>query len=954
MIEIFLNFIEDKTKNYIIFDVGSRDCLQSIEFYNAFPNSKIYAFECNPNTLDICKKNIENYNDRITLIEGAVCDYDGDISFYPINKEKTTTSWEDGNQGASSLFKSNGTYTIENYVQDEIITNCHRLDSIMKKYKIPNVDILWMDLQGAELLAIKSLGIHIQNLKYIYTEVTYKEMYLGQVLFQELNNFILLNNFKIISKLNGSEWQEDIIYENNKHKNYNLINYEDKIYSQNGEDGITIEIINRIMPNLGGFYVEFGVQNGNECNTRILRELYKWNGLLMDNEYENKSINLNKEFITKENIISLFKKYNVPLHFNLLSIDIDFNDFYVLYEILKVYTIDIIILEYNATFPPNEDKVIIYNKNDMWDGSNYFGASLLAYKKLLNKYNYNLIYTDKKGVNAFFVNNKYINKFINVDEINILYNSPKYGNGPNGGHNVDNRNRNFITSDDIILNDINEDDIYDLTKFNYNKYSQRGHDGIIKKIMNELNIKKGFFIEFGAWDGIYLSNCRNLYEEGWDGCFIEANYDKYNILVNNYKESNIICLNKFVYPTDKEGDTLDKLYDEYMNNIDVDLLSIDIDGRDYEILENLKLKPKLIIIEGGFAFHPCLKIKIPYKEASNNIQQPIFTTIKLGEEKGYIPICFNQDLFLLRKDLFVKYNYFKNIKNDCYNLWKSAYYNIIDNDDKNYLNNFRKNNNIINKYEHPYFNNLEHSLNNIFDIVIPVGPNDIEIIEKQLEYTKKNIIGYRNIYLISYDSSIYFEDCITIDENIFPFNIYTVEKNYGKSKRNGWYLQQLLKLYAGIVIKDILDKYLVIDSDTFFLTPTTFIEDNKCLYDYGFEYHKPYFYHMEKLNKMFIKVDNNKSGICHHMIFEIKYIKEIIKIVEDEHKDLFYNVFFKSVDESNFESSGASEYEIYFNYILKNHNENITIRKLKGCNTNILFDSNNSNYDYISYHWYSR
>ena len=57
----------------------------------------------------------------------------------------------------------------------------------------------------------------------------------------------------------------------------------------------------------------------------------------------------------------------------------------------------------------------------------------------------------------------------------------------------------------------------------------------------------------------------------------------------------------------------------------------------------------------------------------------------------------------------------------------------------------------------------------MFDIVIPVGPNDKVIIENQLQFTKKNIMGYRNIYLICYDSSIIFDGCITIDEKIFPF-----------------------------------------------------------------------------------------------------------------------------------------------------------------------------------------
>jgi hypothetical protein len=197
-------------------------------------------------------------------------------------------------------------------------------------------------------------------------------MYSGQVMFEELNNYILSNEFSIMNNLTLQGWQEDVIYK----KKSGLSKYERKIFSQNGEDGITIEIINRLNIK-NGFYVEFGTQNAVECNTRILREQYNWNGLLMDGFHENADINLKKEFITRENIVNLFDKYNVPKRFNLLSIDIDFNDFYVLHKILQKYEIDIIILEYNAYFFPDEDAIIIYEQKGFWDGTNYFGASLL-------------------------------------------------------------------------------------------------------------------------------------------------------------------------------------------------------------------------------------------------------------------------------------------------------------------------------------------------------------------------------------------------------------------------------------------------------------------------------------------------------------------------------------------------------------------------------------------------
>lgn len=239
-----------------------------------------------------------------------------------------------------------------------------------------------------------------------------------------------------------------------------------------------------------------------------------------------------------------------------------------------------------------------------------------------------------------------------------------------------------------------------------------------------------------------------------------------------------------------------------------------------------------------------------------------------------------------------------------------------------------------------------------FDIIIPVGPNDANIIKQQIVYTKKNIVGYRNIYLVVSDSSLSIEGCITISETIFPFSIQTIENIHGKSSRCGWYLQQLIKLYAGNIIPGILEKYLVIDSDTHFLKPTRFINLNKSLYAYGTEFHKPYFEHMKRLESSFVKVDKSNSGICHHMLFETIYINEIIHLVESKHNDSFYNVFIKQVNTTDFINSGASEYELYYNYMLKFHSDKIMVRPLKWDNLRKL--SNSGINDYESIHWHSR
>ena len=231
-----------------------------------------------------------------------------------------------------------------------------------------------------------------------------------------------------------------------------------------------------------------------------------------------------------------------------------------------------------------------------------------------------------------------------------------------------------------------------------------------------------------------------------------------------------------------------------------------------------------------------------------------------------------------------------------------------------------------------------------FDIVIPVGPNDYTVFTKQIEYTKKNILDYRNIYIVSpitYD----IDGCTYVSEDKFPFSMEDVSNILGKSSRNGWYIQQLIKLYAGLVIPGILHTYLVIDSDTFFLNPTTFIENGVCLYNIGTEHHYPYFVHMNKLHESLSR-QINVSGICHHMIFQTKYIKELFGLVKGD----FWKVFLENVVDK--EGSGASEYEIYFNFMIKYHRSDIKIRPLKWHNTSNLADRRNA--DYISYHWYMR
>jgi hypothetical protein len=249
----------------------------------------------------------------------------------------------------------------------------------------------------------------------------------------------------------------------------------------------------------------------------------------------------------------------------------------------------------------------------------------------------------------------------------------------------------------------------------------------------------------------------------------------------------------------------------------------------------------------------------------------------------------------------------------------------------------------------------------MFDIVIPLGPNDTKHFALQLEHTRKYVIGYRRIYIVAFDPSVIppVDDTsiIVVPESVFPFSKNTVSVYHGANSRNGWYFQQLLKMYAWAYLDGLLDRYLVVDADTFFVNPTRFeTGDGKCLYNFAHEYHPPYFEHMARLAPVFTRT-YELSGICHHMLFETNVVKEIIRQVEAEHKGKrFWEAFLECVKKElqHGIGSGASEYELYFHYIMKTRLDEVEIRELVWANAGRWAPEEWGEHDYVSWHHYDQ
>lgn len=171
-----------------------------------------------------------------------------------------------------------------------------------------------------------------------------------------------------------------------------------KITSQWGEDGI-VEFIFGCLGSGNKTYAEFGVEDGKECATRRLREEFKWTGLMMDGGYNNPSIGLHQELFYAENIAALFQKYNMPMSPDFVVVDADQNTFWIAQALLVAgYRPRVMSVEYNRNFHPTQSYTTLYLPAEAWTHpSCHFGASALAFQRLLNHFDYSLVASDTIG-----------------------------------------------------------------------------------------------------------------------------------------------------------------------------------------------------------------------------------------------------------------------------------------------------------------------------------------------------------------------------------------------------------------------------------------------------------------------------------------------------------------------------------------------------------------------------
>ena len=143
------------------------------------------------------------------------------------------------------------------------------------------------------------------------------------------------------------------------------------------------------------FCVELGASDGVSGSYTYLLRLQGWDCLLLDRSHDMPMYHLHKEFITAQNINKLFEKYQVSNEFDLLTIDLRYNDFHIWKALDETYKPRVVVISYNATHLPDVDQVVKYRPFYLGNGTNNFGASILALYNLGKSKGYSLIYAEK-------------------------------------------------------------------------------------------------------------------------------------------------------------------------------------------------------------------------------------------------------------------------------------------------------------------------------------------------------------------------------------------------------------------------------------------------------------------------------------------------------------------------------------------------------------------------------
>ncbi len=218
-----------------------------------------------------------------------------------------------------------------------------------------------------------------------------------------------------------------------------------QVYSQNGEDGMIAEIFRRIGTR-NRFFVEVGIEEGMQCNTRLLLES-GWSGIWVEGNpaaaadarhsfarfIEAGRLRIINQLIQPEGLEAALDEAGVPAEIDFVSLDIDQNTHHLWRGLRR--RARVVCIEYNSSIPPSLPLEVPFDPAQGWDGTNWFGAGLKAMELIGAARGMALVGCDGLGVNAFFVEtSEAYGRFRAPFTAEVHYQLPAYAMTSYAGH----------------------------------------------------------------------------------------------------------------------------------------------------------------------------------------------------------------------------------------------------------------------------------------------------------------------------------------------------------------------------------------------------------------------------------------------------------------------------------------------------------------------------------------
>lgn len=239
----------------------------------------------------------------------------------------------------------------------------------------------------------------------------------------------------------------------------------------------------------------------------------------------------------------------------------------------------------------------------------------------------------------------------------------------------------------------------------------------------------------------------------------------------------------------------------------------------------------------------------------------------------------------------------------------------------------------------------------MFDVIIPVHEKDRETLDVCIMQISKYLHDANRIITISTGK---FTSCAEwLCESSFPFRHADIRDMIKNKGQTGWYFQQIIQFYLWDVIPDLNDNITVVNADVIFMRNVDFFVNGIPQYNTNTNMHGPYFEFIKALTGL--DKFGNVSGCVHCVPYQKKYIQEIRQTAEKKHNMPFWKAFCASIYQGHV--NGASEFELYYQWMRANHSDKMNDRRLKYADKGDFHNWKryaNDGYDYVAFHAYMR